>query len=305
MIMVLDGNFEKVDYNDNSSILLHINNEYENYPPHWHTATEIIMPLQNSYTVVGARETFHLREYDILIMPAGELHELLAPTTGTRLILQFDPFLLHSVQCFSGTMAFLDYLRLITPEKSPLMYDRLRTLMLDVRDEYLSQKALNGAAIYAKIIEMYVILGRNTMNAEALFPDVNSRKQKEYVGKLNIVFEYINNHYAEDLDLDTISSIAGFSKYHFSRLFKQFTNQSFYEYLNQKRVKKAEALLLNPKLSITDVAMQTGFLSISTFNRIFKSIKDCTPSEFKTMYRSKQVLAATHEPSLVPDDRVI
>ena len=99
----------------------------------------------------------------------------------------------------------------------------------------------------------------------------------------------------EDISLDTIADVAGFSKFHFSRLFKQFTNISFYDYLNQRRVKEAEKLLLNPNLSITEVAMRSGFSSISTFNRVFKSFKECTPTEFKNLYQQRIVKTASYD----------
>ncbi|HCD46236.1 MAG TPA: hypothetical protein DEQ64_21450 [Lachnoclostridium sp.] len=75
---------------------------------------------------------------------------------------------------------------------------------------------------------------------------------------------------------------SGFSKYHFTRIFKQYMNMTFYEYLNSRRVKKAEELLYNTKeMSITDVAMGSGFSSMSTFNRTFKMIKRCSPSDYR------------------------
>jgi AraC-like DNA-binding protein len=84
-----------------------------------------------------------------------------------------------------------------------------------------------------------------------------------------------------------VAGIANFSKFHFARIFKEFTNLPFNHYLQQKRVKKAEALLLNPAYSIADVAMHAGFKSISTFNRVFKEIKRYTPSEYKKMFISQ------------------
>lgn len=95
---------------------------------------------------------------------------------------------------------------------------------------------------------------------------------------------YIDTHYTENLDLETVAKSVGFSKYHFSRLFKQYTNFTFGDYLCYRRIKAAEELLANPDLSITEVAIQAGFPSISTFNRLFKQHKNCTPSE----YRSKE-----------------
>ena len=83
-----------------------------------------------------------------------------------------------------------------------------------------------------------------------------------------------------------VAALAGFSKYHFSRLFKEFTNISFYKYLNNQRISYAEKLLLDPNINITEVAIHSGYNSISAFMRMFKIIKNCTPTEFRNMYQS-------------------
>lgn len=284
MIKILDGIFEKVDYEKNSSILLHLNREYENYPIHWHTAMEIIMPLANSYEVVINKASYSLETGDILIIPPGELHELYAPPTGSRIILQFDFSIISNLKGFSGIFPILLQPRLLTVGNSPDIHDTLKYLLLSIKDEYLQNDNLSEASIYSKIIQMFILTARKYMNAGNLFPDVKISKQKEYIEKFNLIFHYIDINLTEDITLDKIADIAGFSKFHFSRLFKQFTNMSFYDYLNQKRVKTAESLLLNPNLTIIDVAMQSGFSSISTFNRVFKMVKECTPTEFKSLY---------------------
>ncbi|MNC77524.1 Virulence regulon transcriptional activator VirF [compost metagenome] len=58
---------------------------------------------------------------------------------------------------------------------------------------------------------------------------------------------------------------------------------SCYSYLNQQRIMYAEKLLIDPSLSITDVAMQSGFVSLATFNRVFKTYKNCTPTQYKLL----------------------
>ena len=79
-------------------------------------------------------------------------------------------------------------------------------------------------------------------------------------------------------------TLAGFSKYHFARLFKQYTDTSFYKYLNQKRIEHAKTLLLDPQLTVIEVATQSGFSSLSAFLRMFKQLNKCTPTEFRNMY---------------------
>lgn len=290
---IMDGIYEKVDYQNNSSILLHINHETDNYSIHWHTAIEIIMPVINIYTITIGKTTYLLQEGDILIIPPGELHELIAPPEGVRRILLFDFSLINNLRGFSNIITVLNQPRLINEFTTPDIHSQLQDLFDRITSEYIGTGNLREAAIYALIIQMFVLLGRKFMNTENLFPDVKLNKQKEYIEKFNLIFEYINNNYMDDVSLTTTSDIAGFSKFHFSRLFKHFTDMSFYDYLNQRRVKEAEKLLLNPSLSITEIAMRSGFSSISTFNRVFKSFKECTPTEFKNLYRRRN--RAPHE----------
>lgn len=134
------------------------------------------------------------------------------------------------------------------------------------------------------MINLFVSIGRNRINNVDLFPNTRSHKQKEYLQKFNEVLDYIDSHYTEELTLDNIADFSGFSKYHFTRLFKQYTDSTFYDYLIYRRIKAAEELLANPELSITEIALQSGFSSISTFNRIFKQKKGCTPSEYRSLY---------------------
>ena len=94
---------------------------------------------------------------------------------------------------------------------------------------------------------------------------------------------YIDNHFSEDLSLEEIAEMSGFSKYHFSRLFHDFTNMPFYKYVNWKRISYAEQLLSDPELSATQVAIQSGFASQSAFIRMFKNRNGCTPTDFRKM----------------------
>ena len=86
-----------------------------------------------------------------------------------------------------------------------------------------------------------------------------------------------------------MASQAGFSKYHFSRLFKQYTDSTFYKYLNQKRIEFAKTLLQDPGVSVTEVAFKSGFSSLSAFLRMFELMNNCTPTEFREMYDRKKM----------------
>lgn len=84
--------------------------------------------------------------------------------------------------------------------------------------------------------------------------------------------------------MDDLANIAGFSKYHFARIFKQVMNISCYDYLINRRLMCAEKLLIEPDLSIMQIAMKSGFSSLATFNRVFKAKNHCTPKEYRFLY---------------------
>ena len=74
---------------------------------------------------------------------------------------------------------------------------------------------------------MFVLIGRNHIDSGGLFPDVRANKQKEYIEKFNKIFDYIDKNYTEDISLDTVADVAGFSKFHFSRLLNSLPTPLF------------------------------------------------------------------------------
>lgn len=283
MIETLHGMKETVNFKTNTKLRLYVNDECENYPNHWHIPLEIIMPTKSDYHVACSKTSFCLREGDILIINPGVVHSMEAPPIGERLIFQADVTLLYAMRELETTLSFITPALLITAEESPSAHVRIRQLLLSIKEEYFAEASLSEASIYSKLIEIFVLIGRNCSPNAHCFHHKNS-KQREYTERFLFICNYINEHCGEDLTLDEISDLSGFSKYHFSRLFKQFTNVSFYRYLNSKRIAYAENLLMNDELTITEIALQCGFSSLSSFIRMFKIVKNCTPTEFKMMY---------------------
>ncbi len=284
MIETLHGIQETVNFKTNTNIRFYANEEYEEYPCHWHAPIEVIMPIHNMYHVTCCNTLYTLREGDILVINPGIVHSMKAEV-GKRLIFQADFTLLHGIKELEATLSLISPVLLITTEDVPEAHEQIQRLMMEIYDEYFNDAYLSEAAIYAKFIEIFVLIGRNCSPNAKNF-DNSITKQREYTERFLFICDYINEHCCEDIDLDDVANISGFSKYHFSRLFKQFTNISFYKYVNKKRIESAEKLLMDKDISITEVALRCGFGSLSSFIRMFKIVKDCTPTEFKNMYTS-------------------
>jgi AraC-like DNA-binding protein len=98
---------------------------------------------------------------------------------------------------------------------------------------------------------------------------------------------FIDEHFAEDIDLDAIAGEAAFSKFHFIRLFKMAYGKTPHQYLTLVRIEKAK-LLLQDHHSVTDVCFSVGFDGISSFTHLFKRFTQLTPSAYQQQQRKRK-----------------
>jgi len=298
MALPPDGNWNNTFYPSDILVRMWENFQNENYPLHWHTAVEIIMPLKQGYDVILREHTYHLKENDILIVPSLELHGINVPPdacNGKRFILMFEPSILYTIFGQSGIVSKLHTVTYITPETMPAIHQKIHSLLMDSYHELKKDDAFRFTAAYHHIIGMFIILLRYYTDLQKNTEQENSSQknspkeqvstQQKYISRLDGVFEYIDKNFNEKIPLKRAAEIANFSEFHFARIFKIYTNISFHQYLQQVRINKSKFFLQNPKLSITDVALASGFTSLTTFNRVFKHIEKYTPSEYKKMYQ--------------------
>lgn len=284
MIKNLSGVYETVEYEHKRSVMLYDNDQTEAYPIHWHNAVEIIIPLSNDFCVISNSVEYHLKEKEMLIIPPGELHSMPAKE-GRRIIFQCDNALLSDVGILDSLMPVFNSTIHITPNIDKQLYLIARKSILDIYNNFFSKTPIADTQIYLNLLTMLTAIREFQLKLhsnESEEYDINSDDSI----KLSRVIKYIDHNFTEDISLDKLAAVAGYSKYHFSRIFKKYKNISTVQYISRKRIKLAERLLIDPDLSITDVAMRSGFSSLTTFNRVFKSEKNCTPTEFKKMYKA-------------------
>lgn len=95
------------------------------------------------------------------------------------------------------------------------------------------------------------------------------------------VADYIEEHVADDIPLITLAEMARLSLYHFCRSFKQSFGVPVHKYHISRRIERAKQLLGNRELSITAIALKTGFSDTSTFTATFHRLTGETPSCYR------------------------
>ncbi len=283
MIKNLSGVYETVEYENQRFVMLYDNDEIEEYPTHWHNAVEVIIPLHNGFTVVSGGVEYHLSEKEIIVIPPGELHSMPAQD-GRRIIFQCDNSVISEVPSLESILPVFSSAVHITPSLNKELYVLARKNILDIYTEYYSKAPMADVRIYMYLITILTAIREFQLNSA----DENSASAAENSDesrKFGLVTKYINQNYMYELPLEKLASIAGYSKYHFSRIFKKYNNMSYIQYINSKRIKAAERLMADSSLPITEVAMQCGFSSLTTFNRAFRKAKGCTPTEFRKLFK--------------------
>ncbi|WP_207736168.1 AraC family transcriptional regulator [Fusibacter ferrireducens] len=92
---------------------------------------------------------------------------------------------------------------------------------------------------------------------------------------------YIEDHLAEDIKIESLANIASLSPYYFQRLFGRLVKKTVNEYIKLRRLAKASEALKSKEKRILDVALEYGFSDHANFTRAFKEAYDMTPQEYR------------------------
>ncbi|MBO5221330.1 MAG: helix-turn-helix domain-containing protein [Clostridia bacterium] len=98
------------------------------------------------------------------------------------------------------------------------------------------------------------------------------------------VCDYIAENYASRLTVEVLAAVFGFSRCWFSSRFKKCTGSTVHEYLTCCRLDNAKRLLLENRLSVEEIARETGFCDVGTFIRAFKRKEKQTPARYRKQY---------------------
>ena len=280
----LIGALEDVDYVPGAHIRIWYNCQMEGYDSHHHSAIEIITCVENGYTVYSCDRTYVLNTNDILIIPPGLLHRLPGGKQGARFIFLIDPAPLEGFREVSALVPLFVTPMLISASGGGKLYTHIHDLLMHMISVYFENKSMWELKIYADLFSLYSAIGSNH------FEDSNNILSTEGNGSTNYdkftdLMKYLDAHYSEEITLETAADFVGFSKFHFTRLFKVYSGTTFHDVLRRKRILAAQRLL-STGASVTDVAFQTGFTSLASFGRCFKNQTGMTPSEYRAMRES-------------------
>jgi AraC-like DNA-binding protein len=241
---------------DNPFIVLH--GKGNNFGYHWHDEIELLYLFKGNITFVIGSKAYDMQEKDIAIVKSGEVHRYESESICEHCVIEFG----HYLDTDIFKMPIFRY----TGMPSILKWN-------DKQEGY-------SFAIKSNLYKIITLLARSFVSKVKLMEN-KKHITMSYMGILQEVFDYIESHYKEPISIEDVSKVANFSPHYFNKFFKNATGKTFARYLNNVRIDKAQALLRSSNQTITNIAYEVGFNSIKTFNRLFKEIVKCTPSEYR------------------------
>jgi len=146
-------------------------------------------------------------------------------------------------------------------------------LAAEIEKECVEKTDGYEAALYAKLIELIVYLSRLYSASE--------NTEARALLRVGHVIGVLENNFSNDWKIDDLLQIAHMSRSNLMRVFHKATGQSPIEYLIRLRLQKAMELLRASDLSITEIALRTGFNDSNYFARQFRTATRMSPSAYR------------------------
>ncbi|WP_343248616.1 AraC family transcriptional regulator [Diplocloster hominis] len=248
-----------------------------NYSAHWHRECEITCVVNGQIDLWINSYLYHLQPGDIVFCPGGYIHYGHSISEkSTMLIMLFHPDLIEPLYKSDELRTmYIDAGMRLNSKENQNAVNEIESCIFLILNELIGKKAEYIGVIQGKVLVMTSLLKR-------LFP-VAVRKEGSELPYTSLVMmqkalSYIDSRFRDDISLEEVAGRLAVSSCYLSRMFPRITGQTFKDYLAQKRIEYAVNLIHNTDMTILDIALDSGFNSIRTFNRCFKAVTGEIPT---------------------------
>lgn len=248
---------------------------------HYHPECELMLVTSGNLDIDLSDQTYSLKSGDVVILGNSQLHRDRNPVGFLDyIVLQFD---LNSF-FDQSTIPYLQYFNETKVPLSAMNYvfrdnaqanEEAAECIRQILKESIEKESGYELAVNLLIKKLLLILIRN--DTRGLLADQDRVERIRLKPVLDLVESNIDSHIA----VDDACRLANMSYYYFVKFFKKIMGMSFTEYVNFRKIKRAELLLLTRDLSVTEVGDQIGMANMAHFYKMFKRFNGCSPKEFQ------------------------
>ena len=256
------------------------------YKAHWHSYGEILLVGPGKTNIYKVNQnTYDLVEGDFVLVWPMEMHAIIDADREKSLVIQFSNAFMNTLFDLQRIMHFYRNLHVICINSHQKLVAQLTDIVLKMKEIFFSESTDRELKCCMLLMQFMLALDEHR---EEFAPELDAGGRTGYTDdvmrRMIMVTDYIkNNLTADDLSQSAMADLAGISKDYFSRIFKNVTGLNYSKWLNMIRLEKATGLLAENDLTLTEIAMLSGFQSIPSFNRVFRDEKGMAPGEYRTL----------------------
>lgn len=153
----------------------------------------------------------------------------------------------------------------------------------ELQDRITKVSKLDSIDYFLELISLLYDLSISR-NQRLLSTSTVERESFENSDKIKAIYDFVQENYHKKITLNEAADLVNMSKVSFNRFIKKRTGKTFIDYVNDVRIGYAAIWLLEKDLSISEIAYSSGFNNTANFNRMFKKLKNCTPSQYRSEF---------------------
>jgi AraC-like DNA-binding protein len=252
------------------------------FPSHWHEHLELLYFIKGKALIECNQQPFEVSPGDLVVVNSNELHY--GENISDSL---FYYCVILDISLLTGVSSDAVQTRYISPiSQNRILFknrieenDTVKECILNMIREYDQKNIGFELEIKSSIYHLLALLLRHYVEKTLTTGEYDLRAKN--LERFYRIFKYIEANYTEKISIHDCAAMLNITDSHFCHLFKLITGKSLSDYVNYLRLKKAETLLRNTSLSITEIALESGFNDINYFSRLFGRYKNTSPSKYR------------------------
>lgn len=249
---------------------------------HYHDYIEILYSFDNDDFVHIGDQCYHFGPGNLAIINSEEPHKVTHTGNSRYAVIKFSPEILNLdvYNLFNAqyTIPFLTHnIQKNFLTKAETDATQIPAICRDILREWNQKEDGHDLMIYGNILKLIAEIYRCWERSGVVSAN------KTLSNDMKKALQYIDEHYNTATEKD-VAGFCNISYTHFSRIFQKEVGMKFNHYLTFVRLRAAEKLLITTDMSITEIALLTGFASASHFVARFKVHKQITPNQFRKKF---------------------
>lgn len=227
------------------------------FPPHYHKSFELLYVVDGDTHIKIGSYQYTLSQGDLILLPPYAIHTF---------------SIAEDSHVWVGTFS-ADYIQAYAKKHEDMLYSPFRC---DPDIELILKQRL----FKNEMPDRYMAKGCLYLVCD------QCRKYASEVAKMDFnrilqITQMVDDHLTENITMDQIAQVLNYEYHYLSRLFHQLFGMNFRDFVNLQRVERSCLLLVETDRDVAHVALECGFQTIRNFNRVFRSVMQVTPSQYR------------------------